>query len=41
MIHIKLPLLRVRWDKRGFVDILIGTVYGVSDYLIHIGMLAH
>ena len=36
-----LPVIRVRWDRHGFIDVIIGFSYAAGDHLIRIGLLTH
>jgi hypothetical protein len=35
------PVIRMRWDRHGLVDVIIGSTYGVGDQLVRLDMLSH
>lgn len=39
--RVPLPVLRTRWDRHGFLDLLIGSAYAISDQLIRLDMMSH
>lgn len=39
--RVPLPVIRTRWDRHGFVDIVIGFAHGISDQMIQWGMMQH
>jgi hypothetical protein len=39
--RLPLPILRMRWDRHGFIDIIIGSTYAISDQLIRLDMMNH
>jgi hypothetical protein len=39
--HWPYPSVRMRWDRHGLIDILIGATYAAGDQLIRLGMLSH
>jgi hypothetical protein len=39
--RLPLPILRMRWDRHGLIDIIIGSTYAISDQLIRLDMMSH
>ncbi len=36
-----IPSLKLKWDKHGFCDVCVGTIYIVVDSLVHVGLYIH
>jgi hypothetical protein len=39
--RLPVPVLRVHWDRHGFIDIIIGSTYTISDQLIRLDVMSH